>query len=149
MCPNELTEYAIWLKKAIRTNPPHSRPSQLATAIRDREPEEDPDGHRAVDEDDEGVLEQPLAVALALGGRAAQDPAEVRVNEPVQRAVRVSLAVREGVVLAMVRDPLDAAALAGHRPEDDQRRLHRRPALEAPVAEVSVEPGRTQTRWRS
>jgi hypothetical protein len=109
---------------------------------RNRQAEQHPDGRGAVDEHDERVLEQPLAIAISLCSGTAQDPAEVLVHEPVQRAVRIAFAVRECVVLSVMRRPLDRAALARHCPEDQQRRLHHRPGSEAAVAQHPVVPHR-------
>src|SRR4051812_8979740 len=49
-------------------------------------------------------------------------------------------------MLAMVGDPLDERALHGHAAEDRERRLHRRPRLEALVREVPVEADRRPER---
>ena len=76
---------------------PHEPTPQEAAPAADRErnsqAEQDPDDCGAVDEHDERVPEQPLAIALSLRSGTAQDPAEVRVDEPVQRAVRIARTV--------------------------------------------------------
>ena len=58
------------------------------------------------------------------------------------RAVRVALLVGVGVVLAVVGDPVDDAALDGHRAEDGERVLDRLGGLERAVGEHPVEADR-------
>ncbi len=96
------------------------------------------------------VLDEVAGVLLAL--RAAvgvEQPAHVRVPEPVQRAqeavavadvrgVRVALLVGVGVVLAVVGDPGDHRALDRHRPERGEQVLDRLVGLERPVREQAV-----------
>jgi hypothetical protein len=73
--------------------------------------------------------------------RPGQDtaPAFARVRV---RAVRVAFLVGEGVMLAMVGDPVDDRALHGHRAEDRDRRPEPRLGLERAVREHPVEADR-------
>ena len=57
-------------------------------------------------------------------------------------AVRVALVIRERVVLAVIRDPLDHRALDRRRAEDGEERAERTTRLKAPVGEETVEADR-------
>src|SRR5205807_8868496 len=108
-------------------------------AYREGQPEREdaPDAVEAVDRADEPVLVEILPVLTALlHPEVVEEPADVRVDEAAHgspgavavadvRRVRVPRLVREGMVLAVVRDPLGERALHRHAPEDRERRLHR------------------------
>jgi hypothetical protein len=80
-------------------------------------------------------LEQPAHVRVPQAGdHAAQAGAVSRVG-----AVRVALFVGERVVLAVVRHPVDHAALQRHRAEDRQRVAQPWARLEGAVREQAVE----------
>ena len=127
----------------MRTAPPHSSAGQAtderagegdAETEREREPEQHPQHERAIDEAHDRVGEQVLGVALLVGHRlAAEDPADVRVEQAAERAtpaaavvdvraVRIAVLIGELVVLAVVGDPLDHRPLDRRRAERGQQR---------------------------
>ena len=88
--------------------------------------------------DERSILEQPAHVRVPEAGEhAAHALARVRVG-----AVRVALLVREGVVLAMVGDPVDHRALDRHGSEDRERRAHPGLRLERAVRQHAMEADR-------
>ena len=125
-------------------------------ADREREPERehDPEQVEPVDQAEQAVVVEVLAVLAALlHAEVREEPADVRVDEAAHRAeravavadvrrVRVAGLVREGVVLAVVGDPLRERPLHRHAAEDRERRLDRAARLEAAVGEVAVEADR-------
>src|SRR5829696_7931620 len=113
---------------------------------RDRQAEQRPQREVLVDPADRRVLAQVGREALGGGALALEQPAHVGVPEAGQhtahalgvvrvRGVRVALLVGEGVVAAMVGDPVDHGALYGHRAEDRERRAQPRLRLEGAVGE--------------
>ena len=74
-----------------------------------------------------------------MGMREAAQVGEPLALEPVVRAVRVALAVREHVVLAMVGDPGDHRPLDRGGPENREQRADRPGRGEAAMGEVAVE----------
>ncbi len=127
---------------------------QVAERERERQAAERPDEEVAIDPADHRILHEVRRIALpgaALG--VDEEPAQVRVHETMQRAlpaalvsdvraVRVTLLVGEGVVLAVVGDPRDHRALDRRRPEDAEQRANRPARLEAAVGQVAVEADR-------
>ena len=123
---------------------------EVAEAGREQQADEHDAEEAAADEAHAAVLDEVAGVLRAL--RAAvgvEQPAHVRVPEPVQRAqeavavadvrgVRVALLVGVGVVLAVVGDPRDDRALDRHRPERGEHVLDRLVGLERPVREQAV-----------
>ena len=97
------------------------------------------------------VGDQVRRVAVALATlRVDEEPADVRVEEPADRAapaaavadvraVRVALLVGERVVLAVVGDPGDHRAFDRGRPEAASTARTRLARLEAAVGEEAVE----------
>ena len=138
----ELMQKVAWWRTNIRTAPPHSSPVRPPTIVPVSatpspkgmaRPSEHPQHEGAVDEAHDRVGEQVLRVALLLGELVAEeDPADVRVEEAAQRpapaaavadvgAVRIARLVGEGVVPAVVGDPLDHRALQRHRAQRGQQ----------------------------
>src|SRR5262249_21237866 len=149
-------------QEAAPNHPLETRLPRAAHGVADREwdPErdEDPEQIEAVDRPAEAaVVEGAPGLAASLHSPQREEPADVRVDEPLQRAedsvavayvrrVRVTLLVREGVMLAVVGHPLGQRALHGHAAEDRERRLDRRSRLEAAMREVAVEADRDPER---
>ena len=101
-----------------------------------------PEPGSPVDEYDDRVSEQLLAVALPVGRSGPEYPTDVRVEEAVERAMGIPLAVGVRVVGAMMGRPVDHVALEVHRAEDEQHGLQHRPGLEASVGGEPVVPER-------
>ena len=129
-------------------------PIGVAERERERQAAERPDEEVAIDPADHRILHEVRRIALpgaALG--VDEEPAQVRVHETLQRAlpaalvsdvraVRVTLLVGEGMVLAVVGHPRDHRALDRRRPEDAEQRANRPARLEAAVGQVAVEADR-------
>ena len=105
----------------------------------------------AVDRAHDRIGDQVGRVARpAAAVRVQEQPADVRVREPAQRAlharavvdvraVRVARAVGEGVVLAMVGDPRDRRSFDRGGAERREHPAHERRGLEGAVGEHPVE----------
>ena len=116
-------------------------PDEAAPAVdqhRDDEPGEEPELGRAVDGHDEPVFEEAAAVALARCRLDGEDPADVGVQEAVERRVRVALAIGVGMVLEVSRRPVDRPARNGHCARDQRQGLDRCVGLEAAMREQAV-----------
>ena len=134
---------ACWYAK-IRIRPPQTSPARPASTVppievaeRERQPERQhhPEQVGAVDQAEQAVVVEVLAVLAALlHAEVREEPADVRVDEAAHRAeravpvadvrrVRVAGLVRDRVVLAVVGDPLRERALHRHAAEDRERRL--------------------------
>ena len=148
----ELTlKVACWYAK-MRIRPPQTSAGEAGfdgaadpVADREREPEREryPEQVAAVDQAEHAVVVEVLAVLPpVLHAQVREEPADVRVDEAAHRAgravavadvrgVRVAGLVGEGVVLAMVGDPLRERPLHGHAAEYGEDRLDRAACLEA------------------
>jgi len=127
---------------ACKRDPDEAAPEEAAPPgdeEGEREAREHPERLRPVYEKDGRVLQEPLAVALPLGWRSADDPAGVSVEEPSERAVWVAIAVGVGVVLQMVRSPVDASSLVRHRAEGQEHGHDGCARLEAAVRQEAME----------
>src|SRR6185312_12650266 len=123
----ELIDHVMWCSRKIRTKPPHTSPSRPPTSEKPLSTNPSAKGTSSVAPTQKRNvrLTQRRGAAVVV---VAEHPADMRVPEALQRAleavlevdvraVRVALLVGEGVVLAVVGDPCDDAALDGHRAE--------------------------------
>ena len=129
-------------------------PISPAEPERHGEADQHPQQERAVDEPDQRVLQQVGRVTGLEGALVVhEEPAEMRVREPLQRAsqaaavvhvraVRVAGLVRERVVLAVVGDPRDHRPLDRRGTEDRERGPDRPLRLEGAVCQVAVKADR-------
>ena len=60
------------------------------------------------------------------------------MDEAIAWRVRIARLLGEGVMLQVVGNPVNRAPLAGHRAQNEQRRLHRAGSLEAVVSKEAV-----------
>src|SRR5579872_4960054 len=116
--------------------------------IRNDETEHCPERERAADEDRGAVLQQVLGISLRLATRlGAEHPANMRVEQALERAVRIPRLVGESVVLPVRRDPLQNGAFDSHGAESEQHEPDHRTTLEAAMrgkameADCDTEPG--------
>ena len=130
---------------------PGARPAlrdEAADDGRQGEAEERPEDEQPAGGDQAAVLQQVGGVPLGVGLPAVEQPAQVGVEHALDqragvvavapRRVRVALAVGEGVVPAVVGDPLDDGALDRHAADRGQRQPQRPDRLERAVREVPV-----------
>src|SRR5438132_9284328 len=79
------------------------------------------------------------AITLPLRPGRRQDPAQVSVEHTVERTVRVAFLVRVGVMLQVIRRPVDWPPLVGHDTEDEERKSKRRRCLKAAVRQQPMQ----------
>ena len=93
----------------IRTSPPQSRPSPAGDQVRHRRRPSATQSSdvRSTKHDQPGRPAGAWRRRSRSAGVVLEEPAEVGVEEAVERAVRVALAVGEGVVLEVVGGPVD------------------------------------------
>ena len=152
----ELIDHVTWCSSATRTRPAQKNADQAPVQLcvtsppmsgRQGEAQEGPEAEQPAGDDQALVLEQVGGVALGVGLPAVEQPAQVRVEHALDqragvvavapRRVRVALAVGEGVVPAVVGDPLDDGALDRHAADRGERQPQRPDGLERPVGEVA------------
>ena len=160
----ELTLHVAWCSRKTRTRPAHTNAVKPANSEppdsakpsdeRDREPEQHPEREEAGRRRRiSRVLLEVRREAARGGALAVEQPAHVRVPEAGEHAahalarvgvgaVRVALLVGEGVVLAMVGDPVDHRALDRHRSEDRERGAHPGLRVERAVRQHAMEADR-------
>ena len=71
-------------------------------------------------------------------GVPPEDPAEVCVEQAVERAVRIAHPIGMGVMLQVIGRPVDAPSLARHRSKGEEDRPHRGMAPKALVGQQPV-----------
>src|SRR5579859_6870064 len=98
----------------------------------------DPEQMRIADEDHQTIAQQVPAVTSGIGIGLREDPAEMRMEEPVERAMWIAWPVGQRMVLGMRRRPLDGIAFEGHRAKDQEDELDGRMGHEATVREHAV-----------
>src|SRR3712207_9120281 len=72
------------------------------------------------------LFRSPFAVFLGLGLEAGDEPADVGVEEAMQRAMRVVVVVGVGVVLDVNRGPVQRRPLDRHRPQHQEEEADRK-----------------------
>ena len=127
---------------------------QVTDPGRDQQAKDHPEHEEVTDEPHAAVLVEILRVLLLLGlAVVGEGPADVGVEEALQHAldaaavadmgaVRITLLVGVGVMLAMVGDPGIDRALHRHRPGDREEVFDRLEGLERAVGEQPVEADR-------
>jgi hypothetical protein len=108
-----------------------------------------PEHCRPVDETDDPVVEKVLAVAAAVRRLAARHkPADMGVEQPVERAVRIAGPVRVGVVLEMVGNEVSGLVDAFPLELDQAPVLFLSPLTNRADLQ-QIDQGQPQLSWRS
>jgi len=90
-------------------------------------------------EDGDAVFQEMLRVDLRHAGEMSEHPADVRVPQTFQRAVRVAGLVGVLVMLPVSGNPLQHLTLDGHRAQRKQDELNDGAAAEAAVRGEAME----------
>src|SRR5690242_14045767 len=117
MMRQELSHQATPQEASQCSSPP---PQGAAHGEWDRHGHHHPEQMGATDEHNQTILQQMPTVLARVGVGLGEDPAEMGVEEAVERAMGVAGAISQRMMLGVRCRPLDGVTLQGHRAEDEQ-----------------------------
>src|SRR6185437_5463120 len=135
MMRQELSHQAAPQEARQRSSPP---PQGAAHGEWDRHSHHHPEQMGAADEHDQTILKQMTTVLAGVSLGLGEDPAEMGVEEAVERAMGVAGAISQRMMLGMRCRPLDGVPLQSHRAEDEQDGLYGGVVHEAAMGEHAM-----------
>src|SRR6185312_14870456 len=123
-------------ENAYQTTPKQTAPS--ANGKGNDQGEDDPEGKGATHEAHDGISDQTRAIDGRIIGKLTQHPANMRVEETLNRAMRITLLVSMGMVFEMRCRPFQRWSFQSHGAKQEQQHFDDRVGTETAMGEHPV-----------